>query len=66
MDELSIHIECPGEPEAGLQTASWEIENVFIDDNEHRESVRNNFHKAFSELTEDAVFVIFSDELPEN
>lgn len=60
---MDIYIISPAEPSAGLYESTWTIENVYIDDDGHREAVRTAFMEAFSEITGGGHYVMFSDEI---
>ena len=61
---MDIIITINGDSAAGIPDSSWTVENIHIDDTEHRETVRGAFQLAFGELTGNLSHVVFSDELP--
>jgi hypothetical protein len=59
---LSAFIAAPGDPSAGIPSASWVVEDLAIDDAEHREIAREALRVAFETIIGDPVRVTFSDE----
>ena len=61
--ELTLIVDFPGDWNAGIASATWEIENIYVDDEEHREQIRKTFKEAFDCQTGGGHKIWFSDEL---
>ena len=61
MIKSSMIISAPGDESVGIFGATWEINDIVIDDDNHREEVRKAFSEAFTVLTGEKVSVMFND-----
>jgi hypothetical protein len=60
---LNILVVYDGDPSAGIPSATWEIIDVELEDDEHREEVRAAFSGAFELITGGGHRVLFTDEI---
>ena len=61
--ELTLIVEFPGERSTGIPSATWEIDNISVEDDEHREQIRKAFKEAFDCQTGGGHRILFSDEI---
>lgn len=59
---VKLYAVAPGDESVGIRSAAWTVDDIELDDNEHREAVRESFVAAFESLVGDRVVVTFSDE----
>lgn len=60
---MDIYIIYHDEPAAGLDGGSWTISDIEIDDDGHREAVREAFVEAFDVVSGGRCQVVFEDEV---
>jgi len=61
MIESSMIVTTPGDESVGIFGTTWEVNNIILDDDSHREEVRKAFSEAFTVLTGENVSVMFND-----